>query len=603
VLRSSGVRKISEALRTLTWSPDVRSNIRGDCERKWFGAVHSARSRSARFSDSGEADLRQKEGAARFVHQPRASITPHRMQDASKGQTPVVRDYLQLLSRRRWVVLVVLLAVPVAAVVLSLRQEPRYEAVAEVLQTDDDSAATLLGASSGNRDPVRALETQAELARSKQLAGAAVERSGLKGFGGEDLLAISKVTANPTSDLLQFSVTAGEARSAERLATTYAQEFAAYRRELTSSALRAARSQIEQQLAALPVDATTVAARGELTQQIQQLRAGEAVQTTASLIARPASDASQVQPRPLRSALMGLALGIVLGVGLAFLFEAIDTRVRSEDEIEEILDAPLLGRLPPPSVRRGRTADLSTLCEPDGSRADAVRVVKKNLEFAALNNLSPKVVMVGSALPGEGKSTSMAQLGFAFARAGWRVALVDMDLRRPSLSALLGVPPGPGLTDVALGHVRLDEALVDVPLEPRVDAMSNGDEPHSSLAFLQTGDLPPRPGEFAESEALALLYRDLRSWADLVLVDSSPFLAVGDALSVSDLVDAVLLVMRFDKARRPTLTELKRMLNSTSKPVLGTVLTGVPGGDRFGGHQYYGSAPALPPVQPARFSE
>jgi polysaccharide biosynthesis transport protein len=524
------------------------------------------------------------------------------MRDPSKEQTPVVRDYLQVLSRRRWVVLLVLLTVPVAAVVLSLRQEARYEAVAEVLQTDGDSAATLLGSSSGNRDPVRALETEAELARSKQLAQAAVERSGLKGFTGDNLLANSKVTANQTSDLLQFSVATGDARSAERLATAYAYEFASYRRELTASALRAARGQIEQQLRSLPVDATTVAARGELASQIQQLRSAEALQASANLIPRAASGASQVQPMALRSGLMGLALALVLGVGLAFLSEALDTRVRSEEEVEQILDAPLLGRLSPPDGRRGRTAVLSTLYRPDGPRADAVRIVKKNLEFAALNSWSPKAVMVGSALPGEGKSTSMAELGLAFARAGWRVALVDMDLRRPTLPAVLGVPPGPGLTDVALGHMSLDEALVSVPLEPGVETPSNGDVPDGELALLPAGAAPPSPGEFVESAALALLFRDLRNWADLVLVDSSPFLAVGDALSVSELVDAVLLVMRFDKARRPTLTELKRMLDSTSKPVLGTVLTGVPGGDRFGrSHQYYSFTPAQAPVQAARF--
>jgi polysaccharide biosynthesis transport protein len=280
------------------------------------------------------------------------------MQRAPNEQTSVVHDYLQVLSRRRWAVLLVLLTVPVVAVFLSLREEPRYQAVAEVLRTEDDAAAAVLGNSSGNRDPVRALETEAALARNEQLADAAVKRSGLPGFTGADLLANAEVTANATSDLLEFSVTAGDSRSAQRLATAFAYQYATYRRELSASALRTARGRIERQLDSLPEDPTTVAARGELAYQIQQLRAAEALQTSATLIPRAAPEATQIQPTPKRSALMGLALALVLGVGLAFLLEALDTRVRPKDDIDEILDSPSLRRLPPAHARRDRKAKL-----------------------------------------------------------------------------------------------------------------------------------------------------------------------------------------------------------------------------------------------------
>jgi polysaccharide biosynthesis transport protein len=526
------------------------------------------------------------------------------MQYASKEEAPLVREYLQVLSRRRWIVLFALVAVPLAATALSLQQDARYEAVADVVLPDETSAATLLGKSSGGGDPVRDLETQAALARSRPVARGAVERSGDRDFNAEDLLALSEIKAAPNSNLLQFVVTTGEARSAERLATAYAREFASFRRELTASGLRAARRRIEQQLRALPLDSTTTAARADLGFQIQQLRAAEALQTSANLIPRPASGAAKVQPRPLRNAAIGLALALVLGVGVAFLFEALDVRVRSEDELQQTLDAPLLGRLPPPDVVGHGPAGLSMFDAPTGARADAVRVVKKNLEFAAQHPVGtgkrarrPKAILVSSAVPGEGKSTTVAELAIAFGRGGWRVLVADLDLRRPSLPALLGVPPGPGVTEVVLGQVAVEDALVPVSLEPEHEVSSNGHGPHGSVTLLRSGQLPRQPGEFIEREALERLLRGLRTRADLVLVDSTPLLGFGDALSVAQQVDALVLVMRLDGARRPTINELGRVLNSTPTPLLGTIVNGDDGfGERFG---YY-STQEGPRIRPVR---
>jgi Mrp family chromosome partitioning ATPase len=527
------------------------------------------------------------------------------MQYASKEETPLVLEYLQVLSRRRWIVLFALVAVPLAATALSLEQDARYEAVADVVLPDETSAASLLGKSSSGGDPVRDLETQAALARSKPVARAAVERSGLRGLGGEDLLALSEVKAAPNSNLLQFVVTAGEAGSAERLATAYAREFASFRRQLTASGLRAARRRIEQQLQALPLDSTTAAARADLRFQIQQLRATEALQTSANLIPRAASDAVKVQPRPLRSAAIGLALGLVIGLGLAFLFEALDVRVRSEDELQQTLDAPLLGRLPPPDVVGHGPAGLSMLDAPTGARADAVRVVKKNIEFSAeqlaiatgKRGRRPKALLVTSALPGEGKSTAVAELAVAFGLGGWRVVVADLDLRRPVLPALLGVAPGPGLAEVVLEQVAVEDALVPVPLEPEHDVSSNGHGPHGSVTLLRSGELPRQPGEFVESEALERLLRGLRARADLVLVDSTPLLGFGDALSVAQQVDALILVMRLNSARRPTITELGRVLDSTPTPLLGTVVSGH---HRSGGNYGYYSTPGGRRIRPVR---
>ena len=117
------------------------------------------------------------------------------------------------------------------------------------------------------------------------------------------------------------------------------------------------------------------------------------------------------------------------------------------------------------------------------------------------------------------------------------------------------------------------------------------------MTLLRSGKLPRQPGEFVESEALQRLLRGLRARADLVLVDSTPLLGFGDALSVAQQVDALILVTRLDSARRPTLNELGRVLDSTPAPLLGTVVSG---GDRFGGSYDYYSTPGGSRIRPVR---
>jgi non-specific protein-tyrosine kinase len=236
---------------------------------------------------------------------------------------------------------------------------------------------------------------------------------------------------------------------------------------------------------------------------------------------------------------------------------------------------PLLGRVPaPPRSIRGHNK-LVMIEEPATSRSEPFRVLRTSLDFV---NLDPraKSIMVTSALSGEGKSTTAANLAVALAHAGKSVILVDLDLRRPFIDRFFELNGHPGLTAVALGMTDLDAALAPVRIgshSPRRRQSVNGPVKRGRLEVLQAGILPPNPGEFVSSSVIAEILAELRDRADIVLVDAPPIVGLGDALALSARVDALLLVARLKLLRRSTLTELRRVLDAAPVPALGFILT------------------------------
>ena len=194
---------------------------------------------------------------------------------------------------------------------------------------------------------------------------------------------------------------------------------------------------------------------------------------------------------------------------------------------------------------------------------------------------------VSSASEGEGKSTTIANLALALARAGEHVALIDLDLRRPSLSRLFRVDGREGLTSVVLGESDLDDALVPLPVSSE---QSGGDstETSGSLVLLPSGQVPPDPGEFIGSPKLTQLLSELRDRFDWVLVDAPPLIHVSDPMVLTNVVDAMFLAARVGLIRRPMLRELRRVVDAIPIPVIGHVVTGAEADDGLGGAYTYG---------------
>jgi polysaccharide biosynthesis transport protein len=519
-----------------------------------------------------------------------------------------LRDYLRVVRRRRWIILLAVILVPLAAVLFSVRQESMYQASAEVLLSQQNLAAALTGTTSAtpNQLPDRVAQTQADLARVPEVASRTLAAVGLRRSPGA-FLGHSSVAAKSNADLLEFTVTDHSPEQAATLASAYAKQYVRYRQELDTASLQRARAEVGVRIRQLEGAGTThIPLYGSLVEKDQQLATMEALQTSNASVVRTADGATQVQPRPLRNGILGLALGLVLGLGLAFLWEALDTRVRSADEIAERLGLPLLARLPAPPRQLRKDERLVMLAEPRGVQAEAFRMLRTNLEFVRLGR-DVRTIMISSAVEEEGKSTTVANLAVALARAGQRVALVDLDLRRPFLDHFFDLRYRPGLTQVALGQTKLEDALIPIAItdttdRPRAEAANgNGNvtvRPTASLAtgglrVLVSGPLPPNAGEFVGSEALAYILGQLRERFDTILIDAPPMLQVGDPLALSAHVDALFLVTRMNVVRRPMLGEVRRLLDTAPSLKLGFVLTGAETEDSYGysGGYYYGSYP------------
>lgn len=272
---------------------------------------------------------------------------------------------------------------------------------------------------------------------------------------------------------------------------------------------------------------------------------------------------------------LGLVLGAGVGVGAALVRRALDVSVRTPEDLQASSGAPGLGVI-------GVDADaarnlLVVLDDPLSPGAEAYRGLRTNLRYVDVDR-PPQVMLITSANEGEGKSTVVANLAVALTMARKSVVVVEADLRRPRVSALLGMADGPvGLTTVLAGRIDLDEAV-----QPTA----------SSVDVLAAGVQPPNPSELLASRQMQEVLGALRDRYDVVLVDSPPLLAVTDAAVLGPSSDGALLVCRFGKTSAAAVHSAAEDLAAVSTRVLGTILTMVPRRGTWAstGYEYYAAA-------------
>jgi non-specific protein-tyrosine kinase len=523
--------------------------------------------------------------------------------------------YLHIARRRFLILIIPLVLAPVIAYEYSADQHAVYGATATVWFSSLNLAESLNGIPSNaelTQQPDRFAATQAGIARAPEVAQLALKSAPVPGVTANDLLLASSVTPEANADLLDFNVSNRNPAIAVRLATAYAQAYVRYGNQLQSGPLQTALSDVRTRLAALRAAGTTKGTLySELILRQAEIVSVEVLQTSDTVLVDAASSPQQVAPRPKRAGLIGAGLGILIAIALVFVAEAVDKRVRSAAAVEALLGAPLIARIPLNATRGGKKPleGLSMVSNRDSQQAEAFRVLRTSLAFAALKH-EMRTLLVTSSRPGEGKTTTVANLGIAFARSGRDVIICDLDARKPSLADAFGYPPSrPGMTDVVLDQTTLDKALLTVDasggtvdVKTRLFAHGSNRAPitqdvraSGKLRVLPFGSFkPPDPGAFLATEAVQTLLSDLKRRAELVIIDTAPLLEVGDALVLSGDVGGILVVVRTSRSTRNDLAEMRRLLESSPAPVLGFVLTDTRIEDDSYGYSYgYGDRAPL----------
>ena len=503
-----------------------------------------------------------------------------------------LRGFLSLVRRRKWIIVTTAVILPLVAIALTMRQAKVYQASARVLLSYQDLAGQLTGTvgSSVPDTPDRVAQTQASIAKTSVVASRVLRSVRGTGLSPGGFLAESSVSPNPAADVLSFVVTNRSPVLARRLVNAYAEKYTAYRHQLDDAPVVLARRKIRTALKQLgPHGRDDPALYRDLLSHDQTLATIEALQTASAAVIQNATGASQIGPLTKRNAMLAGVLGLILGLAIASLWEALDTRVRNVPDIGKQLGGlPVLAALNPPRRQLQSENRLVMMEEPQGLQASQFGALRANLELAMLDG-GVRTIMVTSPMEKDGKSTTIANLAVSLARYGKTVALVDLDLVRPKLGSFFRLN-GPGVTHVVLGHAALDDALVRVSMPlPRpgyLDSNRAGTT-QGGLYVLPAGAIPADRGAVLEAEALTGILESLRQRMDVVLVDTAPALQVEDALILGRKVDGIIVVTRLNGVRRSALSEIRRRLAMTPARVLGFVATGAAGNVSYG----YGDPP------------
>ncbi len=504
-----------------------------------------------------------------------------------------LQRYLEIVRKHRRIAIVAVLAVPIAAFAYSMLQAPTYEASSEVLLGRQNIAASLTGLQDPNGYQLsdRPVQTQADLARVPDVVQRTLKKAKATDLTIGGFLASSSVVPKTNSDLLEFTVVNRDPFAASRLATEYAKQFTRYRLALDTTPVRRARAQLQARIRQLRrTGEASTRLYSSLLDKEQALATFEALQTSNAYVVRTAGGAVQISPRPKRALLLGAGFGVLLALALVAIAHALDTRVSTVSELEDKLGLPLLARIPAPP--HGYEGALIMRVAPSDPRADAYRVLRANLDFVNRER-GARVVMATSAIEGEGKSTTVANLALAYALEGKRVIVLDLDLRRPAVASLLDVPSRPGVVEVVVRNADLSQVLHPVTVSGS-ETVSLGVVPAGGGAediavrtdvadrWTPASATPTRTkpsmavGEVVASDRLRALIQELRQRADLVLVDAPPLLVTSDAITLGSIVDAIVLVAEIDRLRLETLDDVIRALSMCAAPTLGWVASGAP---------------------------
>jgi non-specific protein-tyrosine kinase len=309
-----------------------------------------------------------------------------------------------------------------------------------------------------------------------------------------------------------------------------------------------------------------------LLKSYEEIRLAEAQAMDNVVVAEPAVvPRYPVKPNTLQNTLLAAVVGCMLAVGVAFLIEYLDDTIKTSEDVRQTLELSTLGAITRIEARTGEEKVVAAL-QPRSPISEAYRALRTNIQFSTIDK-PLKTILVTSANPLEGKTTTVANLGVVMAQAGLSVIVVDSDLRRPDLHKFFSVDNKQGLTDALLQSTpNLDGYLQGTAIE--------------NLQVLTSGPLPPNPSELLGSQRMKSLIEQLKGKADVLLFDSPPVLAVTDAAVLANQVDGVLLVVDAGATRREAASRARETIAKVGASLLGVALNKL-SAKGAGGYYYY----------------
>jgi len=522
-----------------------------------------------------------------------------------------LRQLVRIGRRWWWLLLLAPLIAGATAYIVSDRQTPLYSA-SVVLRINPPVTGTL---------DVQAVQLSQELGETYRslitfnpVMNQTIETLGLP-YTADDLR--EKVTASTIRDtqLVRVSVSDPKPDEAARIANTIAEEFITYvNREDQNqyqiqvaaiedrlAELEAQRVTLRDELAELDVAANEgnveiqdrIAARElelaqldtliESAQQQSEATVGGVaatrVQVTISDRATPPE--APYAPRVAFYTLLGAFVGLLIALGAVALLEYMDNSVKASTDFGELTNAPLLSTIGAiPNLRPGGN-QVYVVSEPRSPSAEAIRMLRANLEFASAGKQIDSLAITSSS-PGEGKSTVSANLAVVMAQAGLRTVMIDADLRKPTQHRIFSIPNNTGLT-----------RLLTHPEERWQAAATRVAVPN--LWLIPSGPVPPNPADLLSIDAFPQLLKRVAIDADIIILDTPPVLAVSDPLVVARNTDAVLLVAKSGQTRRDALRHTAEALQQGNMRLLGIVLNQQRSKDGLGYYYYEGYGPTTAP--------
>lgn len=526
-----------------------------------------------------------------------------------------LRQYAAIAWRWSWLLILGAVLAGLAAFVVSRLQTPVYEAKTTMLV--NQSQAVTGPTYNDVLANQQLTKTYGQIVTSSLVLDPVAEQTGM---AFEELRDKVSAGVRRETQLIDITVRDTDPERAATLANRIGEAFAAQIRdaqliqqtqarqdiELQIGFLQQAINQKQQEIAQLSTTAGTPeqqrqaqlsVANSELTdlrQRLDQLNDNlqdlrvESLKSTNSVT--PVNQArvptSPVSPRTLFNTVLGALVGLVVAAGFVAVFEYLDDTIKSAADVSRITGFVTLGtieRFRQSGRRRNTAPDASapssqivTGSEGYSPTGEAYRMVRTNLEFARSGRPN-RTMLITSALPGEGKSTTSANLAMALAQTGRNVVLVDADLRRPSLHRVFDVPNATGLSTLfVMDRPSLTGMLRPTPIE--------------TLMLLPSGPLPPNPAELMASERMEEIITLLTAEADIVIFDSPPLLSVADSVTLAARLDGVVLVVDAGRTRSGLLARAADLLNQAHARVWGVVLNRVKSKSSDGYYYYYGGS-------------